>query len=311
MSFEHNSIRKNLFLSACFCWDSRLSLREMDQKYNFGGPIGYGNWYLEFLFRHFKIFRLHAILHDGAGAVRSHSGEGPGYCYEDLVIVSWLLSPNYCYKDCYEVTVVIERGPNSCLLGHVTGLLFCFYEKIFLRSVFNSVDFWNSMSLIVLDIELTEEDINKQLGLYIDGSLQGFSFSPPTTCKPNKQTTRNTRHLHGISWSTRKLDYDTLFAGFYDIKVMNAEVFAKWLEKCRLSIRFLGQNVENLDDYGCPKIPDLVGDGKTDRSCICSSYLFRNKTRPHCAERKAKVYGEWATQHFYVFVRVYCICVHY
>ena len=24
MLFEHNSVRKNLFLSACFCWDSRL-----------------------------------------------------------------------------------------------------------------------------------------------------------------------------------------------------------------------------------------------------------------------------------------------
>ena len=26
MSFEHNSVCKNLFLSICFCWDSRLSL---------------------------------------------------------------------------------------------------------------------------------------------------------------------------------------------------------------------------------------------------------------------------------------------
>ena len=79
-SFEHNSFRKNLFLSACFCWDSRLSLREMDQNFKFGGFIGYGKPYLEFVFRHFKIFRLHAILHDAAGAVRAYSGEGLGYC---------------------------------------------------------------------------------------------------------------------------------------------------------------------------------------------------------------------------------------
>ena len=32
------------------------------------------------------------------------------------------------------------------------------------------------MSLIVLDIELTEKDIIEELGLYIDSSLQGFSF---------------------------------------------------------------------------------------------------------------------------------------
>ena len=55
------------------------------------------------------------------------------------------------------------------------------------------------MSLIVLDIELTEKDINEELGLYIDGSLRGFSFCPPKTFKPNKQTTWNTSHLHGIA----------------------------------------------------------------------------------------------------------------
>ena len=86
---------------------------------------------------------------------------------------------------------------------------------------------------------------------------------------------------------------------------MNAEVFAKGLEKCRLLSTLLGENVENLDDYGCPKIQDLV---KTDSLWICSSYPFRQKTRLHCAERKAKVYGEWAMQHlqilyvFFVFV---------
>ena len=33
---KHNSVRKNLFLGACFGWDFRLSLRQMDQKYKFG-----------------------------------------------------------------------------------------------------------------------------------------------------------------------------------------------------------------------------------------------------------------------------------
>ena len=153
VSFEHNSVRKNLFLSACFCWDSRLSLREMDQKHKFGGLIGYGNSYLDSVFRYSKVFRLHAILHDAARAVRSHSGKRPSYCY------------------------MIGRGPNSCLVGHVTGLLFRLYVKIFLPSIFNSVDFWNSLSCTVLDIELTEKNKIKELGLYIDGSVQGFFIS--------------------------------------------------------------------------------------------------------------------------------------
>ena len=107
LTFKHNSVGKNLFLSACFCWDSGLSLREMDQRFKFGGLIGYGNSCLDSVFRYSKVFRLHAILHDAAGAVRSHSGKGPAYCY------------------------MVVRGPNSCLLGHVTGPFFCLYVKLF------------------------------------------------------------------------------------------------------------------------------------------------------------------------------------
>ena len=39
------------------------------------------------------------------------------------------------------------------------------------------------MSGIVLDIELIEKNIIKELGLYIDGSVQGFSFCPPKSFK--------------------------------------------------------------------------------------------------------------------------------
>ena len=117
MSFEHDSVRRNLFLCASFCWSFRLSLREMDQKCKFGGTNGYGDSYLEFLFRRFKEFRPHAMLNDPAGAVWAYSGKRPGYCYRP------------------------GRGPNSCLLGHVTGIIFCFYVKLFLPSMFNSVDF--------------------------------------------------------------------------------------------------------------------------------------------------------------------------
>ena len=89
VTFKHNSVRKNLFLSACFCWDSGPSLSEMDQNFKLGGLIGYENSCVDSVFRYSKVFRLHAILHNAAGAVRAHSGKGPGYCY------------------------MIDRGPNS------------------------------------------------------------------------------------------------------------------------------------------------------------------------------------------------------
>ena len=116
-------------------------------------------------------------------------------------------------------------------------------------------------------VELTYKNIIKKLGLFIDSSLQRFSFYPPKTFKPIKQTTWNTNHLYAIAWSSGKLDYEKLFAIFYDIKIMNAEVFAKGFEKWRLLTRLLGQNVENLDDYGCPKFKIL------SKRKVCGSAL--------------------------------------
>ena len=158
------------------------------------------------------------------------------------------------------------------------------------------------MSLIVLEIELTEKNVFKELGLFLDGSVQGFSFCPPETFIPNKQTTWNTSHLHGTAWSSEKLENENLFAVFCDINVMNKGVFAKGFEKCRLLNNILGQIVENLDDHGCPKIHDLVGEGKANSLWICSSYPFRHKTRLPFAERKAKVYGEWVMQHLELYI---------
>ena len=124
----------------------------MDRKLKFGGFIGYGNSCLDSVFRYSEVFRLHAIVHDAAGAVRAHSGNGPGYCY------------------------MIGRGPNSCLLGHVTWLLFCLYVKIFLPSIFNSVDSWSSLSLIVLDIELTEKNVKKNWDFSLMVLYKEFHF---------------------------------------------------------------------------------------------------------------------------------------
>ena len=64
------------------------------------------------------------------------------------------------------------------------------------------------MSFIVLDIELTEKNVIKELGLFIDGSVQGFSFCPPKTFNPkNRQhgTQVIYMELRGVveSWNMR------------------------------------------------------------------------------------------------------------
>ena len=124
----------------------------MDQKLKFGGTIGYGDSYFEFLFRHFKVFRKHEILHDATGAVRPQSGKGPVYCY------------------------MIGRGPNSRLLGQMTGLLFCLYVKLSLPSIFNRVDFWHQMSCTVSEIELADSNGVKELEFVLMGKLKDTNF---------------------------------------------------------------------------------------------------------------------------------------
>ena len=87
----------------------------MDQKLPLRGSIGCGRSYLDFVLCCSKTITQQAILHDAVGAVSSHTGSGAGWRYKN------------------------KGGPNSCLLGHVTGLVFCLYVKLFLPSTFESV----------------------------------------------------------------------------------------------------------------------------------------------------------------------------
>ena len=95
--------------------NDRFSLREMDLKLPFGEIFDYGDWYPNNTRCYYKVIRLHANLYDAAGAVRPYTGKRLSYCYTN------------------------GRGPNLCLLDHVTRLLFCLDVKLFLPSFFDSV----------------------------------------------------------------------------------------------------------------------------------------------------------------------------
>ena len=71
---------------------------------------------LDFFLARSKIFRLHAILHDSAGAVKTTTDQGPGYCY------------------------ILPKLPSSCLFGHITGLFFCLYIKVCHPHIFKILD---------------------------------------------------------------------------------------------------------------------------------------------------------------------------
>ena len=145
----------------------------MDQKWKFGGAIGYGDSNLEKIFCRSKVIKLHAVLFDAVGAVRAHSGKGPVYTY------------------------MIGRRPNSCLLLHVTRLLFCLYV---LPSFFNPFDFWSSMSWLVLGNQPAEISVIRDLGVFTDAKVHEYSIYPPKKHKPTKQAFWCTRILQKTLW---------------------------------------------------------------------------------------------------------------
>ena len=76
-------------------------------------------------------------------------------------------------------------------------------------------------------------------------------------------------------------------------RAVKSEYFAEGTEKCKIFGNLLDKKVENLEDHGSRKVQELVD----EENWICSSYPFRHKTTLHCAERKAKLFGNWIMHH--------------
>ena len=66
------------------------------------------------------------------------------------------------------------------------------------------------MSRIVLDIELADINVFKELVVFIDGNVQGYSFGPPRKYKPTKQAVWCTKSLHGIVRNSGRLNCSKL-----------------------------------------------------------------------------------------------------
>ena len=152
------------------------------------------------------------------------------------------------------------------------------------------------MSLVVFDMECLEGKIVKELGVFKDGIVLGYSFLPPKDYKPTFQAKWNTKNLHGINWNNGKLEYTELSSIIHQHCSPTTEYFAKGLEKCNLLSNYLCKDVENLDDLGCPKVSKLLNNSDTDWDC--SNYPYRHKKTFHCAEKKAYCYGTWTLDFF-------------
>ena len=91
----------------------------------------------------------------------------------------------------------------------------------------------------------------------MDGQVFGYSFNPPTSFQPAFQTHWCTKNLHKIDWRSGALDNNDVTKILVSLKQYRSEFFAKGLEKCTM---LLGKQVKNSDDYGCPKIQELICD---------------------------------------------------
>ena len=111
---RRDAAEQNLFLSVSHC---------LDNLYPHGGLIGNRNSNLDTVFRFSVVVSLHTILHDTL-----------------MLFMYRRFGPNYCH--------LLGWRPSYILLGLITGLLYCFYLKIHVHSVFNLFDCWlQSMSV--------------------------------------------------------------------------------------------------------------------------------------------------------------------
>ena len=145
------------------------------------------------------------------------------------------------------------------------------------------------MSRVVFDIECLEGKFVKELGVFKDGIILRYSFLPPKDFKTTFQVIWNPKNLHGINWSSGKLKYIELSSIIHQHCSSTTNFFAKGLEKCNLLSNYLCKDVENLDDFGCPKNSKLFKNLDTDWDCSNSPY--RHKKTFYSAEKKAYAFG--------------------
>ena len=89
--FSSNTKRKKLFLCTCIVLDPEINLKEMDQKYPFRGLIGYKKFCMDYFFANSQVFRLHAILLDSDGSVKSTTKKDLG------IVMLHLVSPVHAF----------------------------------------------------------------------------------------------------------------------------------------------------------------------------------------------------------------------
>ena len=130
----------------------------------------------------------------------------------------------------------------------------------------------------------------------MDQIVLRYTFLPPNDYKPTFQAKWNTKKLRGIIWNNRKNDYSDPPTIIHQHCSPTTEYFANVLEKCKVLSNYLCKDVENLDDFGCPKASKLISN--EDIIWESSNYPYRHKKTLNCAEKKTYAYENWVLNFF-------------
>ena len=118
--YPDNSVRRHYFLAACslFNGSTDFDFYIAMKLRPYGVLIGIDNPSMDRFLKDSKILRLHAILHDAAGYIQEYyrQRQGPGYAY------------------------MLPCDINSPFAGHITGIAFCLYTKLFKPITFRLLD---------------------------------------------------------------------------------------------------------------------------------------------------------------------------
>ena len=118
--FPRNPKSKNASLAVCYCLDENVNLHDINDFAPYGGLLGPGKSYMDRCLNYFKLFCMHAVFHDTFGFMKSNFDLGQGYVY-----------------------AVTEKPlfVNNMLLGHLSGLAYWCYLKLFHGTLYEQFAF--------------------------------------------------------------------------------------------------------------------------------------------------------------------------
>ena len=157
--------------------------------------------------------------------------------------------------------------------------------------------------LIILDIEGfkcgKKPLIIKELSVCSANTIDTIHFLPPVqfnnlSKEEKKAYNWVSKFLHGLRWDEGEYPYSYLDQIFDSIRLSNpnSHLFAKGTQKSVLLAEYLKLPVTNLEDFGCPKIEQLLGQEK--QICKRHSHLLpSHQLLKHCTRRKSKVFFDW------------------